>query len=137
VGAQLVDIDLRRGEADAKIGHVLGFVHHRGDVQQRLGGNAADVQANAAERGVALDDDRLHAEVGRAEGGGVAAGPGAEHEHFAFQIGAAAVAGGDRGRCSSNCCGRLGFWRAISGLTAAAPLSTLISTTPSPTLAPS
>ena len=109
--AQLVDIDLRRGKTDAKIGHVVGFVHHSGDMQQRLGWNAADVQTNAAERGVTLDDDRLHAEIGRAEGGGVAAGAGAEHQHFAFQIGAATVAGGDWGRRSSNCCGRLGFWR--------------------------
>jgi hypothetical protein len=101
----------RRGEADAEIGHVLGFVHHRRDVEQRLGRNAADVEADAAERGVTLDDDRLHAEVGRAEGGGVTAGAGAEDEHFALDVGTAGVAAGDRGGHRSRCCGCFGFCR--------------------------
>jgi hypothetical protein len=90
VRAQLVEVDRRRGEGDAAIGHVLRFVHHGGDVQQRLRRNAADVQADAAERRVALDDDRLHAEVGAAEGRRIAAGAGTEDEHFAFEVGAAA-----------------------------------------------
>jgi hypothetical protein len=107
---------------------MLGFFHHRGDVQQRLGRNAADVQADAAEGGVALDDHGLHAEVGRAEGGRVAAGAGAEHEHVALDVGppawlaatgaATGAAGADSGAA------------VFSGPTAAAaaPASTLIST---------
>ena len=55
-------------------------------MQQRLGRNAADVQADAAERRVAFDQHRLHAEVGRAECRGVAARAGAEHQHVAFDI---------------------------------------------------
>ena len=62
-------------------------------MQQRLGGNAAHVQAHAAQGGVALDDDDLEAQVGRAEGGAVAAGAAAEHEHVAVQIGGASKAG--------------------------------------------
>ena len=86
---------------------MFGFFHHRGDVQQRLGRNAADVEADAAERRVALDDDRLHAEVGGAEGGRVAAGAGAEDEHFAFEVGTAGMAGGHRCRGRRRgCCGR-------------------------------
>ena len=45
------------------------------DVQQRLGRDAADVQADAAEALVALDEDDVEAEIGGAERGGVAAGP--------------------------------------------------------------
>ena len=97
VRAQLVDVDLRRGEADAEGAGVPRFLHDRGDVQQGLGRNAADVEADAAERRVAFDDDRLHAEVGRAEGRRVAAGAGAEDEHLAFHVGTAAVAGRGRG----------------------------------------
>jgi hypothetical protein len=56
-------------------------------VQQRLAGDAADVQAHATERGVALDDDGLQAEVGGAEGGRVATRAGAEHEQVALDVG--------------------------------------------------
>ena len=56
---------------------------HRGDVQQRLRRDAADVEADAAERRIALDQHDLEAEVGGAEGGRVAAGAGAEHEQVA------------------------------------------------------
>ena len=49
---------------------MLAFVDHRGDVQQGLGRDAADVEADAAEGGVAFDDGGLQAEVGGAEGGG-------------------------------------------------------------------
>ncbi len=108
VGAQLVDIDARRGEGDAEIGGVLGLFHHCGDVQQRLGRNAADVEADAAERRVALDDHRFHAEVGGAEGGGVAAGAGAENEHLALHVGRTAMPGGGRRRYRRGCCGRRG-----------------------------
>ena len=43
-------------------------------VQQRLGRNAADVQAGAAELGVFLDDRGLQAVLAGANGRGVAAG---------------------------------------------------------------
>ena len=50
-------------------------VHDRRRVQQRLGRNAAHVQAYAAERRIALDQHRPHAEVGGAERRRVASGP--------------------------------------------------------------
>ena len=92
VRAQLVDIDGGRGEADAGFGDVTGLLDHRGDMQQGLGRNAADIEADPAQRRVAFDDDRLHAQVGRAESGGIAAGTGAEHQHFAFEIDLAGIA---------------------------------------------
>src|SRR3712207_7955198 len=42
----------------------------------------SDVQAHAAERLVALDEDRLEPEVGRAERGRIAARSGAEDDHL-------------------------------------------------------
>ena len=92
--AQLVEVDLRRAELDAVVGQVPDLVHHRSGVQQRLRRDAADVQAHAAERRIALDEHGLHAEVGAAEGGRVAARPRAEHQHFAFDVGLAGVGGG-------------------------------------------
>ena len=86
VCAQLVDVDLRRREGHATIGHVLGFIHDDGNVEQRLRRDAADVQTYPAERSVTLDDDRLQTEVGAAEGRRVAARTGTENEHFALDI---------------------------------------------------
>ncbi len=88
------------------LGQHLRLVHHAGDVQQRLRRNAADVEAHAAERRVALDQHRLHAEIGGAERGAVAARSGAEHEHPAFDVGLAGVgrgAGDRRGRWLGRC----------------------------------
>ena len=53
-----LEIDLRLAERDAVRGHLLGLGDHARRVQQRLGRDAADVQADAAERLVALDQDR-------------------------------------------------------------------------------
>jgi hypothetical protein len=66
---------------------VRHFVHHRCHVQQRLAGNAAHVQAHAAQLGVALHQNDLQTQVGGAEGGAVAAGAAAQHQHVAVQIG--------------------------------------------------
>ena len=90
-------VDLRRAEVDAEVVRVRGFVDHRGRMQQRLRRNAADVEAHAAECGVALDQHRVQAEVGGAERGGVAAGTGAEHDDVAFDVGLAAGGGSGRG----------------------------------------
>ncbi|MNQ98994.1 hypothetical protein D3C85_1147140 [compost metagenome] len=110
--AQRVDVDFGRAVLDAVLGEQLHLVHHAGRVQQRLGGDAAHVEADAAECGVAFDQHGLHAEVGAAERGRVAAGAGAEHEHLAFDVGLAGVAagygcGGCGNRCGGGCrCGR-------------------------------
>ena len=56
-------------------------------VQQRLGRDAAHVQADPAEGGPLINQDDLLTEVGGAERGRVAAGPGAQHQHVGVQIG--------------------------------------------------
>ena len=86
--AHAVEVDLGLAEGDALAGRLLGVGEHAGEVQQRLGRDAADVQADAAEALVALDEHGLQAEVGRAEGGRVAAGAGADHD----DVGAIAAA---------------------------------------------
>ena len=53
---------------------------------KRLGRDAADIEADAAEHRPAFDQHDLGAEIGGAEGGAVAAGSGAEHQHFGVQI---------------------------------------------------
>ena len=68
---------------DADGAEVRDLVDHRGDVQHRLRRDAADVEADAAERRVALDQHDLEAEVGGAERGRVAARAGAEDEQVA------------------------------------------------------
>src|SRR3546814_18819997 len=100
VAAQLVEGDLRLAEIDAVVGRVPRLVDHRRRVQQRLGGNAADVEADAAELRVALDQDGVQTQVRGAERGGVAAGAGAEDDDGAFDVGLA-----DGGGCG------FGGWR--------------------------
>ena len=67
---------------------------HLGGVQQRLGRDAADVEADAAQGRPALDQHHLLAEVGGAEGGGVAAGTGAQHQHLGVEVALAAALAG-------------------------------------------
>ena len=53
-----------------------------GDVQQRLGGNAAAVRADAARVDLLVDQRDRHAEVGGEERGRVAARPRAQHDEW-------------------------------------------------------
>ena len=68
-----------RAEGDAGSAQLLGLGEHARDVQQGLGGDAAHVQAYAAERLAAIDQRHTQPEIGGAEGCRVAARPGAEH----------------------------------------------------------
>ena len=87
VAAQLVDVDHRLAEVHTEVGHVADFVHHRCDVQQGFGRNATHVQTHAAQGGVALNDDHVQAEVGRAERCRITAGATAQDEHVALDVG--------------------------------------------------
>ena len=127
-------------ERDTVLGHRLRLVDDGGHVQQRLRRNAADVEAHPAERRVALDEHRLHAEVGRAERRAVAAGAGTQHQHLALDVGLAGVGAGRRCR---HRCGRWSRrWRAAAafGGGAGASAATAASSTrirlPSLTLSP-
>ena len=77
--AQPVEIDLRLAELDAPRFGVLGLVDHRGHVQQRLRGNAADVEADAAGILAFVDQRDLHAEIGGKKCGGVSSRAAANH----------------------------------------------------------
>src|SRR3546814_20401907 len=58
VAAQSIEHDLWRAEADAVIGGLGGFVYHRGGMQQGSGWNAAAVEYDPHERGIARSEAR-------------------------------------------------------------------------------
>ena len=72
-------VELRLADDDAERAEAMGdFLEHFRGVQQRLGRDAADVEAGAA-MGLALfDDGGLQAELGGADGADIAAGAGAD-----------------------------------------------------------
>ena len=69
------------------------FLDHLGGVQQRLGRDAADVQADPAELRPALHQHDLLAQIGGPEGGGVAARPRPSTSTSAWKSPAAATGG--------------------------------------------
>ena len=71
---RLADLDAERSET------VTGLLEHFGGVQQRLGGNAADVEAGAAQRLALLDDRRLQAELRRLDGADITARSRSDHD---------------------------------------------------------
>ena len=77
-------IELELGDLDAEFLGVLERVVDFGVVQQHLGGNAADVQAGAAEKAVLLDDQRLQSPLRGANGGDVAARSAADDRQIVF-----------------------------------------------------
>ena len=83
---QLGQLDFRRTEIDAMRAHLADFVDDLGGMQQRLGGNAAHVEADAAQHGPAFDQRDLEAEIRGAERGGVAAGTGTQHQQLRLAI---------------------------------------------------
>ena len=94
-------VDLRLADLDAHLVEQLaGFFIELGGVQQRLGGNATDVEAGAAEGLVLLDYGNLHAELCRADGADIAAGAGADDDeivgHDYSELSVVTAADGDR-----------------------------------------
>src|SRR5262249_27573417 len=77
-GAQLVEIDLRLGELDAPRCRMTRFVDHLGDVEQRLRGNAAAIDAHAAGIQLGIDERGAETEIGGEERGGVSTGTAAD-----------------------------------------------------------
>src|SRR6185312_6117025 len=67
---------------DAQRGKIMpGFMEALGGMQQRLGGDAADVQAGAAEAAALVDAGGGEAQLSGPDGGVVAAGAAADHDH--------------------------------------------------------
>ena len=74
-------IELRLTELDAHlVEQVAGFFEQLGGVQKRLRGNAADVEAGAAEGLVLLDHSHFHTELRCTDGTDIAAGTGADDD---------------------------------------------------------
>ena len=57
-----------------------------GGVEQGLGGDAADVEAGAAQRLAALDAGGLQPELRGPDRGDIAARPGADHDHVEVSL---------------------------------------------------
>jgi hypothetical protein len=77
----LGQVELEVADDDPVAGElVLGLEEVLGGVEQGLGRDAPDVQAGAAEALILLDAGDPHAELGRADGGDVPAGAGADDD---------------------------------------------------------
>ena len=75
------EIELRRADLDAEGGEVVArLVEQLGGMQQRLGRDAADVEAGAAKRLALLDDGHLEPELRGPDGADIAAGAGADDD---------------------------------------------------------
>ncbi|MNX84553.1 hypothetical protein D3C86_1163600 [compost metagenome] len=82
----LVDVGLRGTEDDAVLGQRLGFFDHFGNVQQRLGGDAAHVQADATQGGVALDDNGIQTQIGGTESSGITGRASTQYYDLSFDF---------------------------------------------------
>ncbi len=77
------EIELRLAGDDAEGGEIMrGLGELFGGMQQRLRGNAADVEAGAAEGLALFDDGDLQAELRGADGADIAAGAGADDDEI-------------------------------------------------------
>ena len=83
--AQLARVDLRSAETHAVLRHRLRILDDPRGVQQRLGRDAADIEADAAERREALDQCDAQAKVGGAECGRIASRTGAQHDEVELE----------------------------------------------------
>src|SRR5581483_6435711 len=77
-GPQGLQLNVLMGALDSPIAGVSRLVNDLGDVQQRLGGDAAYIQAHSARIGLTVNKRDLHAHVGGEERGSVATGPRAD-----------------------------------------------------------
>ena len=73
-------------EGDAAMLGFAGGADRVGRVQQRLGRDAAAVEADAAQALVPLDQDDFLAEVGRVEGRGIAARAAADNHESVLMV---------------------------------------------------
>ena len=89
VRQHLLQVELRLADLDAeRVEGVAGLVEHLGGVQQRLGRDAADIEAGAAKRRALLDHGDLQAELGGLDGADIAARAGSDDDdiisHFSI-----------------------------------------------------
>ena len=60
----------------------MGFVEMVGGIQERLGRDAANVQAGAAQGLATLNHSGFQAQLGAADGADIATRAGADHDHI-------------------------------------------------------
>ena len=75
------EVDPQVVEGEAVVGGFVERLQHLGIVDQRLGGDAAPVEADAAQA-LALDDGRLQPQLRRPNRGHIAARPAADHDYI-------------------------------------------------------
>ncbi len=80
VGAQRIEVDAGLAKVDAGARQMRRLAHHPRLVQQGLRRDAADIEADAAKRRVALDEGHAQAEVGRSKRCRIATRPGADDD---------------------------------------------------------
>ncbi len=100
---QPVDIYPGGIKFDTGRGHFPALTDDLGGVQQRLGGDAAHVEADAAEGWITFNQYHPFAQIGSAEGRCIAARPRAQHDDLGLDL--PVVAGGCR--CPGLGCGCL------------------------------
>jgi hypothetical protein len=83
---QLRQLDPWSTEVDAMRPHLADFVDDLGRVQQGLRGDAAHVEADAAQHGPALHQRDLETQVGSAERCGITAGTRTQDQQLSFTI---------------------------------------------------
>src|SRR5882757_7696649 len=74
-------MDFQATNLEAQLRAVFEMVVNIGVMEQHFGGNAADVQAGAAEKGVFLHHDGLEAQLAGTDGGYVSARSAADNRH--------------------------------------------------------
>src|SRR5690606_1250145 len=123
VGEHGLQVELDLADLDPEAGErVLRLLELLAGLQERLGGNAADVEAGAAERRALFHAGDLEPELRRADRADVAAGPGADHDEVVSRLGhsLSSVLGGgavSRGPCHRSSSRRSGSSMASLTLT--------------------
>ncbi len=77
----IAPIDLQAADLEAQLRAVFEMVVNVGVMEQHFGGDAADVQAGAAEEGIFLDDYGLEAQFAGTDGGHIPARSAADNCH--------------------------------------------------------
>ena len=101
VAAQHVDVEFRLGVFDAVGSQVAHFINNGSVVQQGFGRDTADVQANAAQGFVTLNDGNFQTFIGCGKCSRVTARTATQHDHAVLSIGRTAESRGLRCRSGS------------------------------------
>ena len=85
VGAHAIQIDARGIKLNPEMFRLLGLAQNLCAMKQRLGGDAAPVQAHAAGIGLGIDQGHVHTQVCGQKGRGIAAGSGPNYDNALYR----------------------------------------------------